>query len=234
MKRALVLAPVLALLLPSCLAFSSRKEVTEAPAESSAPADTEKGRETAAVCRKLDVARAKLEVAHMEAQGQEEELAVQLRHAKAEIGMAEAKLAHLVEADMPARLATARLDLRTAKDRAQEAADELAQIEIMYKEQDLDDLTAEFVVSRGRRNAERAAARIEIQENKLRALEERELPQEMRGLELAVDKAVAGLAEIERKGEIGMRNKRISVREAENAIAKLEDELAEKNMAAKP
>ncbi len=205
----------------------TNKAPDAASAEQEETSADEKAREIAELEQKLEVARARLSLAQLETAAFEAKHEIRLRHAGAEIDMAQAKLAQFREADAPSRLASEQLSLRTAKDRAQEAVDELAQIEIMYDEQDLDDLTAEFVVSRGRRNAERAAARIEIQEAKLKTLEERELPQEQAGLELALDKKVTGLAEIEREDEIGRGNKAIAVTEAENTITKLEAELAE-------
>ena len=77
-----------------------------------------------------------------------------LRHAQADVTMAEAKLATFREVDKPNRVAAQTLGLQTARDRAQEAADELAQVEIMYAEQDLNDMTREFVIQRERRAAD--------------------------------------------------------------------------------
>ena len=194
----------------------------------------ERAREIASLERKLEVARARLQVARLEASSYDHQQEASMRHGKAEVKLAEAGLARFAEADKPNRLASAKLNLQTAKDRAKEAAEELAQIEIMYKDQDLDDLTAEFVVSRGRRNAARAAARIAIQEGEVSALEERELPQEERRLALALDKASAGLGGSERDAEIGRRKQAISVQEAENEIVRLEADLAALREKAKP
>jgi len=223
MKRVRVMAPLAAVLLLGCATTESvNGDSPQASRESAAK--TERKRED--LERKLDVARARLALARTEEKAYGEDLEARIRHASGEVELARARLARFREADAPNRLATERLELRTARDRAQEAAEELAQIEIMYKDQDLDDLTAEFVVSRGRRAAERAAERIEILEGELRALEERELPQEGERLALELDKAEAGLTKAEREGEIGRQNKAISVKEAENEIARLEDEQA--------
>ena len=203
---------------------ASTARATEATTDESADETDAKRRD---LDRKLAVARAKLEVARLEAEAYEKKQEASLRHAAAEVALAEARLARFREADAPNRLANEQLSLRTAKDRAQEAADELAQIEIMYEDQDLDDVTAEFVVSRGRRSAARAAARIEIMEAQYAALEERELPQDAQRFELELDKARSGLEAAQRDAEIGRHGKRIAVQEAENAIRKLEEELAD-------
>ncbi len=226
MKRALITLPVLALLFAGCAATAPQ---TATPEMAQADEDSDEGqqRKIEALERELEIARRRLQVAKLEEAAFARQLDARMRHANTERGMAKALLARFREADAPNRIASERLNLQTAKDRAQEAADELAQIEIMYKDQDLDDLTAEFVVARGRRTAARAAARIVIQESRLKALEERELPQEGEGLELAFDKAVTGLADAEADGEIGRHGKAISVREAMNTIVRIEGELAD-------
>ncbi len=83
---------------------------------------------------------------------------------------------------------------------------ELAQIEIMYKDQNLDGLTAEFVVSRGRRNAERAAQRIEIQEFGFARFKNHELPQEEQGLSLPVEKAASAVCTATTRSTTGARS----------------------------
>jgi hypothetical protein len=221
------------LALAACAAPSVREGPPAGAGGAQAAAESD-AREIAGLERKLEIARARLAVAQLEAAAYDQAQAAQTRHVAAEVKLAEASLARFVEADLPNRLAGAKLDLQGAKDRAQEAADELAQIKIMYAEQDLDDLTAEFVVSRGERSAARAVERLAIQEKALVALEQRELPQERQRLELALDKAGAGASEREREAEIGRHKQRIAVREAENEIVRLEGELAAKREEAKP
>lgn len=223
------------LLLAACVTSGPDETSTQREAaalgEAAAPAseadDAEDlARQIDAKERQLEIARAKLDIAKLELASQLEEQAVGLRHAEVALEMAKEKLARHQEADAPRRLASEQLDLQGAKDRAQEAADELKQIEIMYDEQDLDDLTAEFVVSRGRRNAERAEARIAIQEAAYRTLVERELPAEEASLALEVDKAKAALAAKQRAGEIAQRNREVALQEAENRVVELQAELA--------
>jgi len=226
MKTALVL-PLLATLFVGC-ASTSAKEAP--PTASTMNADKNKVDELE---RKLKLARARLEIKHLEEKAFVQSQENQVRFAEAAVAMAEAKLAKFREVDAPNKLASAELDLQTSRDRAQEAQDELAQIEIMYAEQDLDDLTAEFVVSRGRRSAERAQARIAIEETSFQALRERELPQEEAQLELALDKARTELQNTSLEGEIGLQGKAVAIEEAQDQIVKLEQELAEAKQGAR-
>jgi hypothetical protein len=216
MQRPWTPLPLLAILLVGCAVTdtqSAAPRTADEPAEAADPA-----RERADLERKLAIARARLELAELEASAFEHRTAARLQQSQAEVELAQDALTLFRDGRLPQRLATERLDLQTTRDRAQEALDELAQIEIMYKEQDLDDLTAEFVVSRGRRQAERAQARIEIAEAALKVLEERELPQEVERLELAVAKAHAELEAGELDARVGRKGKAIAVQEARHAV----------------
>jgi len=236
MKHTPVLVSLLAslglALAPGCAS------ATEAPAAAMAAEkdghDSDKARELEALERKLGVARARLEKTRLEHELAEREHEVRVRQASASFEIAEAGLSRFREADAPNELARLRLDLRSARDRAQEAAEELAQIEIMYAEQDLDDLTAEFVVSRGRRAAERAAARIEIDESRLQSVEQREHPVKLRELTMAVEKAAHEREKLDMEGEIASRGRAIALQEAEAEIVRLEQELADLRNEAKP
>jgi len=183
----------------------------------------------ASLTRRLHIAELKLTQTQQENQSSLQSSNEAVRIAEEELAIAEGELLQFREFDSVRRREEAALSLRSSRDRAQEAAEELAQIELMYEDQDLDDRTAEFVVSRGRRNAERAQARIEIQEAQFRSLKERELPQEEQALELALDKARTALEKAELEGKIGLQKKAIAVDEARNALEKLQSEQREKS-----
>jgi len=184
--------------------------------------------------RKLGLAHARLQMKEMEVAAFDQKHASDMSFADAAIDMAETRLVTFREADAPSRRASEELDLTRARDRAQEAMDELAQIQIMYEGQDLDDLTAEFVVSRGRRQAERAQAAIAIQEAAFKALTERKLPLEESELELALERARADRRKTELDGEIGRRRQAIAIREAQHGIMDLEQDIAKAQEEAKP
>lgn len=228
MKPAWICSSVLVAFLASCAATPSAEAAVDGGAQPEQKKEDDLEDELRELAHELEIKKARLEIARLEEEAFAAAHETKLRHAKADVELAEARLAAFRDAESPRRLASERLDLQHARDRAQEAADELAQIQIMYEGQDLDDLTAEFVVSRGRRSAARAAARIELQERALNALEERELPQELRKLELALDRATTGLSELEREGEIAWRGKVIAVQEAEHAVQKVARELEAK------
>ena len=229
MKTLPLVLPLSLLAFAACAAPEGQRAQESAAmvADASGGGEAGNGREAEQLERKLSIAKARLAVAELEAEADAARHAASARHTAGEVQLAEASLARFQEASRPQRLASGKLDLQGAKDRAQEAAEELEQIKIMYKDQDLDDMTAEFVVSRGERMAKRAAERLKIQEAQLNALETRELPQEQQRLALAVDKAVAQMEQQAREATIAQHRKAIAVQEAKNEVRRLEEELAE-------
>jgi hypothetical protein len=236
------LSPIHSLLIASALAgcesVNHAAHAPEAPAPSAMAQEDEHADESAedhdgareAREHKVHLAAERLALQEREMHESEKQFEDRVRFANVEMEMAQAKLEVFRKSVMPERLASERLNLASAKDRAQQAADELAQIEIMYKDQDLDDLTAEFVVSRGRRNAERAAQRIEIQEIGFARFKNHELPQEEQGLSLSVEKAASALRRLHSDHEIDRRRKELALDEAHfdlDKLAKESDELNE-------
>ena len=228
------LSPIHSLLIAGALAgcetVNHAAHAPEAPAPSVMAQEdehAEKADAREALEHKVHLAAERLALQEREMHESNKQFEDRIRFANVEVGMAQAKLDVFRESVRPERLANESLSLASAKDRAQQAADELAQIEIMYKDQDLDDLTAEFVVSRGRRNAERAAQRIGIMEIGFLRLENHELPQEEQGLSLAVEKAASGLHRLHSDREIDHKRKELALEEARFALHKLAQELHE-------
>ncbi len=219
----------------SVTAVTGAEAVQEAaPAEEAAPESEEKKEDPEAILEKirtsehkLKIAELKLEVAMMDADTSRQSAETTRRHALEELEIASAKLEQYETIDARNEIEQAELALRGARDRAQEAAEELAQIELMYEGQDLDDRTAEFVVQRGRRNAERAAARIAIDERRLEALVKHQIPRETRSRELDVARKQAALENAVRTAKSGALQKRIAILNAEAEVDKLQRELEE-------
>ncbi|MDP6741009.1 MAG: hypothetical protein QF404_13455 [Planctomycetota bacterium] len=228
------LSPIHSLLiagaLAGCKTVNQAAQAPEAPAPSVMAQEdehAEKADAREALEHKVHLAAERLALQEREMHESNKQFEDRIRFANVEVDMAQAKLDVFRESVRPERLANESLSLASAKDRAQQAADELAQIEIMYKDQDLDDLTAEFVVSRGRRNAERAAQRIGIMEIGFARLENHELPQEEQGLSLDVEKAASALHRLHSDREIDHKRKKLALEEARFALHKLAQELHE-------
>ncbi len=235
MLRSLLSASLLGLIATGCIAArvdsvsdGNMRGSSDASAPDKADADADdKEWKLVELRQKHELAESRLEVAQLQLASFESAQKARLTQARKDLELAERELAKFRDGDRPARIASAELNLQSTKDRAQEAADELAQIEIMYKDQDLNDKTAEFVVARGRRSAERAAARIAIQEAEFKTLIESEMPMTAMRLETALEGKRAALDEAERDADIGMLNKQIALREAQQAVEKAAHELAD-------
>jgi len=212
--------------------FAGQEAVAAAAEEESAeksdakkPSKEDLAAKRRSIDRKIAVAELKLEHAKMEAESKQVAAQEAIHQAEEELGLARAKLVQYRDVDAPNKIEQARLSLQGAKDRAQEAQEELRQIEIMYEDQDLDDRTAEFVVNRGRRQAERAARQIAIQERSLSSLTEHEVPRELRRLQLDLDRKEAALEKARRDARSGEVQRKISLMSAEMELANLRDEM---------
>jgi hypothetical protein len=210
--------------LAGALAFAGCASTAATPDEAQAPQKEEDEDQA----RKASVLQRKIEIAELELAALVARQGAALATARTELTLAESELETFREIDRTTRLGLATLDLRGATDRAQEAADELAQIQVMYEEQDLDDVTREFVINRGRRHAERMAERNALEERNLARLTEHTLPNEELKLALAVDRARAGLADAEQSNEVERRNKELALDDLRYELAQLQKKLAAK------
>ncbi len=225
MKRALFVQPFLGLVLvcSGCASVGSG----DSAAAPKAQATADDGADTSKLEHQVEIKRDRLAVAQMEAEVFEASHQRRMEFASEELSLAKTQLGIFKDFDLPNRIERSELALRASKDRAQEAADELKQIEIMYDEQDLADETAEFVVARGRRRAERAQAQIAIEEREHEKLVKRELPAEQAKLVLSVEKAREALESTKRDGELAAQNKAIAIKESKRALEDAETELAD-------
>jgi len=175
----------------------------------------------------LRVAQTKLEIARLEMQSAQIQQEQSVAHASTKLQLAEAELANYLDVEMTNRLEGEQLSLQGAKDSAKDAEDELAQLEIMYAEQDLEEMTREYVISRGRRRAKRAMGRIAIAEREMQALKSFELPSKQAKLEMAVVQAREAVEAAERSNAVAMMRKELAVSEAEVAVERAERKLDE-------
>ena len=230
-----------ALCMSSCIAVSKTEQPPGATNAQSKPAptaqaqgapgggdhskdDPEQKRRAAEV--RVAFAEQRLKVAQLEVDNFKINAAKGIENVSTELELAKGRLDQITNIDQPSRRAQAELSLQYARDRAQEAAEELAQIELMYKDQDLNDKTAEFVVNRGRRNAERAKQSIAIQEKDFDALVKLTLPRELASTQLEVSKKADEVERAKRAAESGAIEKQIALMSAQKEVDDAHAELA--------
>jgi len=218
----------------ACLALcaSCASVATQEDAPASPPANAEKkkkdddGSERRALERKLKIAELQRDQTLMEHANADAKTKLSVDLAREELGMAQAKLDQFREVDMPNSVAKSELSLQRAKDSTQEAAEELEQLEIMYRDQDLEDLTSEFVINRGKRRAERAQRSLAIQESEFASLKNHSMPRELRTRELDVIKKTDALRAAEADAEASALKQQIAILKIEGEITDLREKLA--------
>ena len=206
-----------------------------APAEDSAPdkkAKKEKkkdpkelAQEVADLEHKVQIAQIKVRIATLTADGADVEFGQKRARAELALNSAKANLAYFNTVEAPNRTGRAELSLQGALDQAKEAQEELEQLAIMYDDQNLEEMTSEFVIQRGKRRADRANKRIEFSKLDLRGLTQHKLKQERQSLESAVLKAQQGLEALDREAQKNKLNRTLKLSEANYALKKAEESL---------
>jgi hypothetical protein len=192
----------------ACATVPSAGSTPGQPSSSGSAGD----RDPAALRDKLEIARLQLATAEQRAE------TARLRKEK-ELELGKAELAQFDESDAPNRLAKAKLELVRRRDALAEQQEELAQLEMMYEQQDLADKTREIVLLRGKRRVARAQEELAIAERETAALESRTLPRERGKLALEVEAKERELVESKSDTEANLLEKRLAVRSAEDALA---------------
>lgn len=234
MRRTHVTALTLPLLLAFTSCSSTEVDTTQERADEAAAAEAAEEEseapdpaELAKLEHGLKSAQIKLEIARLELESARIQQDQSLAHERTKLELAEAELANYLAIEMPNRLEGEQLSLRGAKDSAKDAEDELAQLEIMYAEQDLEEMTREYVISRGRRRAARAMGRIAIAEREMEALESFELPSKRAKLEMGRTQARESVEAAERSNAVAMMRKELALSDAEVAVESAERKLVE-------
>ncbi len=163
--------------------------------------------------RELDRARRRLEIVRLDAQSSVADAEFALEAARADLRDWEGFTA-------PEELDEARRELQALHDALQDAADELAQLRLMYEGDDLAEATASLVLDRARRDVERRREEVAAAERTLAHLERVEHPRRRAELEHAVRLAELAAAAAREQAELDLA-------EAEEEVASLEEELAD-------
>jgi hypothetical protein len=202
-----------------CLAAASL--VAQDPAK---PADPAKKR--AALERELALAGEKAGRAAVDVADQDADNKAALDKAATELGFAERKLKDFEEVEAPARLEKARLELQGGKDMLDDAREELAQLEMMYKDSEIGDKTKDMVLARGKRGLARAEARLKTQERDFEALESRTLPLERDRLKADAAEKRRDVERAKRAADKATFERSAAVKAAENEVRRIKEELA--------
>lgn len=165
------------------------------------------------------VARTRLE--HQSAQAKEALARARAQHA---VNNASAELADFREVVRERRLRQDALELTAAHDRLLETREELAQLELMYGDDELGDATAEIVLQRTRRRLARAEEQHRLTQMQSAELRERTLPREEQDLVVALEAAEVELANADRAAAAGEHARAVERRELDRKALALDRE----------
>jgi hypothetical protein len=148
-----------ALALAGCQSASNRQAASDAASKPAA----DPSKNIARLERQLHIATERAGVARAQEQAQGAASALAVARVESELKDLTDQLAQLEQFDMPARVAKAKLGLSVSRDQLAEQEEELAQLEMMYKDADLADKTREIVLQRGKRRVKSAKERLECE-----------------------------------------------------------------------
>jgi len=212
-------------------AETAKAESDQEPAEKKDDEDPKLKR--ARLVRDLAIAKEKLAKAGLALTHQQADDQAELAQKAAEHKLAMTKLQDFEAHDAPQQLEEARLQLLRSEDWLKDAEEELAQLEMMYAEEDLADKTREIVLERGRRRLERARRDVALSHITLANLEEHSLPREAVDLRSQMTEKARLLENLQRAIEAHRLEKQIALMEAEAEVTRLEEEITKLDEKAK-
>lgn len=181
-------------------------------------------RQIAAAETELRGARAALEKAKADRELGTKADALSLAHAEHAVADALLELKLFEEVEGKQMLQNAELALRQSEDMVNDQQEELAQLEKMYKTEELTNATAEIVVRRARRGLERAKVYAGMAREALDAARTRH-PQQRRRSADAVDSARGALAQLKAAQALSAVQREVELAKAEAAVRQAEDQL---------
>ena len=191
-----------------CASTAASASGTAAPAKSAAtPEDAAKARD-------------KLAIAQLELDRQQAAAKVAAVKLATEVELARQKLDQFDRTEAPLRVAKAKLEFERSRDQLAEAEEELAELQMMYKDADLADKTRDIVLHRSERRLARQRDALELASRDLEVLQQQTLPLERRRLELDLAARTAEAEDGQRGAAIDEMTKRAAVRDAAAEMAK--------------
>jgi len=183
--------------------------------------------------RREDLARQRSELEQkrqrtaLEQQSAQADEALSLERAEIEARNATQDLAHFLAEEQPNRLAEDALGVQASWDGLLETREELAQLEMMYKDSALGDATAEITLNRTKRRLQRAEESHRLREKRSEDLKTLTLPREEERLRLEVKAKTVALESAQRAVEKGKLTRADSLHQLDVESAKLEREAAD-------
>jgi multidrug resistance efflux pump len=184
--------------------------------------------------REIDDKRRALELAEIKLGRQEEEwkrkeeaLSIELAQAEIRLRDAAEELELFRTVHKPLRIETAEFGLQSQEDRIQDEMEEFAQLEKMYKADDLTEETEEIVLRRARRGLERSHRSMEFARRRHTLFMDVTLPREEEALELGLRKTENEVEGIRVRQELSLKQARAELDKARVELDRQRVQLAD-------
>jgi HlyD family secretion protein len=150
--------------------------------------------------------------------------ALSLAQAQTQVKDAEASLKSFEEVDGKHMVQAVELNVKYMEDSLHDQAEELAQLEKMYKSEELTNATSEIVVRRARRNLERTKTSLEMGRIEAANVKNVRFPQQRQTLAHAVEVAKNALDGINASRTLSRIQREAEAHKAKTALAQLEEQ----------
>lgn len=177
--------------------------------------------------RDLEYAKVEQENAAIDRQTRSLTLSAGLDKAKFELDKAKRALELFRTVEQPKELEERLISHQYAVNSADQAQDELAELEAMYQAEEFAKSTKELVIKRGRQRLELAQRSLAVSKTGLDLLKEHTLPDKLKDLERKVADAERDLKKVELEGRKADIELALAERKAKDRIADLERDIAE-------
>lgn len=186
------------------------------------------GKDDVAKCdRALQDARIELKIAQAETESSARKAQDDVESAEDELKVASEALDHFLKSERDLELSKAQLDVDRATWGLEAERQELAELEAMYKKDDVAALTKELVLQRGKKGVEFAERGLAHEQREAAMKRDYELPKKLRELEVekrekenALREARAEQTKAKDEIELKLRKARAEVEDAEKALTK--------------
>lgn len=184
-----------------------------------------KDRQLAKLERNLETAQIKLDKTKLSHEHAllREQLSVSRR--EIELELARRRYDQFMQKSLPSRIAWSELGLLRVADNITEAREELEQLEMMYREDEVDEKTKEIVIGRSRVRLERSLRDQELRQADFDTLMNESIPIETREQELRLEDAEQTLERARESLLISELDRRINIIGAEDEITRIQGEL---------
>jgi len=202
-------------------------EPAKADADKKAEEQKQQKKDLAQKQRDLDYAKIGVQTTAIDRQVRVMTVESAVRHAQVELDKQKRELEQFLQKVKPREMEEHRIQLDMQTQRADEAKDELAELEAMYKDDEFARSTKELVVKRGRKQLEMANRSLAVGQQEFEHFEKHTLAERERELTQKVDDAERDLEKARLEHQKATMEVDVQQRQADDKVKDLQRDIAE-------